>query len=70
MYIFGGCDKGKDNYFSDLTFMDFATNEWFNTPVVGVRGEKGPTPRLNNSCVWDPFANTMTIIGGKGKTER
>jgi Kelch motif len=70
MYIFGGYDKGKDKYFSDLTFFDFASKEWFNTPVGVAGGEKGPTPRLNHSCVWDSFTQSMIIIGGKGMRER
>eukprot|EP00026_Physarum_polycephalum_P007931 Phypoly_transcript_08003.p1 GENE.Phypoly_transcript_08003~~Phypoly_transcript_08003.p1 ORF type:complete len:508 (+),score=102.00 Phypoly_transcript_08003:88-1524(+) len=70
MYLFGGYDKAKNKFYSDLAFMDFATKEWFATPIAGLQDAKdkkgGFAPRYNHSCVWDSATNSMIISGGKG----
>lgn len=60
-YVFGGNDKGKDKYYSDLYFLEYATLEWYTTKMP-----HSPPLRVNHSAVWDSFSSSIIVVGGKG----
>ena len=79
MYLFGGYDKAKNKFFSELSYLDFSSKEWYSPPIAGGEVDEkkgkgkekddesvGPSPRYNHACAWDPLSCSIFISGGKG----